>query len=112
MALFQVTEGLFRDDQEETLRQATQTHIGMAHFAGTGPVDKTCRECVYWMKRGKWTKADLMIDGRVPEPSPCRRYRNLLNLPNRGLPAVPHDAAACKWFGQAERPQPLKPPSY
>jgi hypothetical protein len=79
-------------------RMARATHPGMAHFAGTGPQFKTCRDCAHWdhgpqdyhPKRGKF--------GGLIKPAPCRKYRAVANINGD---KVPDDAAACKHFSPA-----------
>ncbi|ANW00661.1 HNH endonuclease [Bradyrhizobium icense] len=81
----------------DTLARAT--HPGMAHFAGTGPALKTCRECAFWnhklydyrAKNGKWRGLIL--------PADCNKYRQMTQ---RVGDKIPDDAAACKYFEQSE----------
>jgi hypothetical protein len=78
---------------------ARATHPGMAHFAGSGPELKTCRDCKFWehdrhnyyAKRGKH-------HGRA-RPATCRKFRQLTNAAGT---AIPDDAAACRYFEQAD----------
>jgi hypothetical protein len=78
---------------------ARATFAGMAHFAGTGPELKTCRECQHWdhggphdyyAKRGKF--------GGLIKPARCRKYGALTNAAGD---KVPDDAPACKHFTDA-----------
>lgn len=77
----------------DTLARAT--HPGMAHFAGTGPALKTCRECIFWnhrlydyrAKNGKWRGLIL--------PADCNKYRQMTQ---RAGEKIPDYAAACKYF--------------
>jgi hypothetical protein len=80
-------------------RAARATHPGMAHFAGTGPHGKTCRECSFWAhtqydyrsKNGKYA-------GEI-KPASCKKFRALMHEEG---PQIPHMAAACKYFEQNE----------
>lgn len=83
----------------DTLARAS--HPGMAHFAGTGPHGKTCRECKLWhhvlydyrAKNGKHRGLIL--------PAWCEKYKQITqNIGDK----IPDDAAACKYF--EENPQP------
>jgi len=82
-------------------RNARATYPDQAHFAGTGPATKTCRECLsfdhgkydYFAKNGKWR-------GLI-KPASCRKYRQLTH--DIG-PTIPDDAMACKYFEQNETP--------
>ncbi|HEX2554216.1 MAG TPA: hypothetical protein VHL98_10970 [Microvirga sp.] len=106
MSLFQVTHGLNREGQEDVIRRARGTHVGMAHFAGTGPAGRTCRECVFWMKTSTWF-AEGGKNGGGPRPAPCARYQQLTH--QRGG-NVPHGASACRHFAAADHPQPMQRP--
>lgn len=76
---------------------ARQSHPGQAHFAGTGPHGKTCRECVFWnhvtydyrSKSGKWRGLIL--------PANCKKYQQITQKVGD---KIPDDAAACKYFDQ------------
>ena len=82
-------------------RAARITHPGMAHFAGSGPELKTCRECKFWgsgrpdyrSKNGKWR-------GLI-KPDRCKKFQALTNSIGAD---IPDDAAACRHFEQAENP--------
>ena len=106
MALFQMTYGLNREGQEEIAAKARSTHLGMAHFAHSGPSGKTCRECRFWMKTSTWY-AEMGKHGGAARPAPCAKYHQLMQLKGEN---IPHDAAACKYFEQAAAPQPLRRP--
>jgi hypothetical protein len=75
--------------QDAVGRAAAHTHAGMAHFAGTGPAGKTCRECSLWRFEG-YKKTD-----RKPKNGACEK----------GLGArFVYNALACKYFEQNETP--------
>lgn len=78
---------------------ARATHPGMAHFAGSGPRGKTCRECIFWAHgphdyRAKGGKYRGLI-----EPAICKKYQSFMQ--HEGS-KIPDDAAACKYFDQIE----------
>lgn len=85
------------------------TPAGMAHWAGTGPLGTTCRECRYWAATGKWTTEAGPAGGGNPLPSRCRRYKQLGMVKVSG-PPLPHDTPSCKHFEASPKPQPLSPP--
>lgn len=58
---------------------------GMAHFAGTGPADKTCGDCASW----------VMIP-RSPKMQ-CARYTKMTGQKGK---AIPHSTWACRYFEQ------------
>jgi hypothetical protein len=106
MGYIKLTPHLVRSDQAELIRQAQQTHRGMAHFAGTGPVGRTCRECAHWQSKRRWS-APGALGGGEPLASPCARYHVLMRQPGK---PVPHSAWACRHFEQSPAPQPLQRP--
>jgi len=64
------------------------SYPGMAHFAGTGPDGKYCRDCIHWDRRPD----DRTI---VAKPAPCKKYSKMM----RGIGKnVPGSAFACKYF--------------
>jgi hypothetical protein len=105
--------------------QLMVTYPGMAHLAGTGPEDKTCRECAMW------GMPSAFVEGGPPSPyryrpfvragalAPnggelcgrrCQKYHRLILAGLhvvRGR-AVPHHAAACRHFIQNANPPAAK----
>lgn len=82
-------------------RLARATHPGMAHFAGTGPSGKTCRECNFWAHgahdhRSKNGKYHGLI-----EPARCKKFQQITL---REGAKVPDDATACRYFDQNPEP--------
>jgi hypothetical protein len=99
--LEKVIMSLFKESIQDHLteapvdRLARASYPGMAHFARTGPVNSTCRECLFWQhgphdyraKNGKWR-------GLI-EAATCKKYR-MITLQEGAK--VPDDAPACKYF--------------
>jgi hypothetical protein len=77
------------------------TFCGQAHFAGTGPPGRTCRECEHWLGGGYHHHPSGI---RTLKPAPCGRFADLMNHP--GSP-VPQEALACKYYEAADRPPPV-----
>lgn len=82
---------------------ARASHPGMAHFARTGPVNTTCRECIFWDHgphdyRAKGGKYRGLI-----EPARCKKYQQITARPGD---KVPDDAPACRYFEQNEAAPP------
>jgi hypothetical protein len=73
-------------DNPELAARVRATVPGMAHFAGTGPEGKTCRECIEWTLVGR---------KRL-----CAKYRSLMD--KWGDQYIPPLTAACKYFVQNE----------
>lgn len=82
-----------------------QTHLGQAHFAGTGPTGKTCRECSKW---GLMTKAGVVHPGYTVKPEdgahPIKQARCHHPMPHKARRRFPHDALACRLFEQSDNP--------
>lgn len=84
---------------------ARSTHPGMAHFAATGPKMATCRECIHWTgcggQNGRYAKKGM--GGGGLKPRACAKFKSMM----QGIgPAVPPDAAACKYFERNDNAPP------
>jgi hypothetical protein len=79
-------------------RVARATYPGMAHFAGSGPPQKTCRECSFWDHGHHDYRAAGKQRGLI-KPARCRKFRALMNAVGA---KIPDDAAACRHFDQAD----------
>lgn len=93
------------DAEFETQRR--RTWPGMAHFAGTGPKQTTCRECLRWGVPGDdpgYYARTGKHHGEV-KPRPCSKYRELMN--GSIGPAVPPTAGSCKYFELNREPPKL-----
>jgi hypothetical protein len=72
-------------------KQIAASYPGMAHFAATGPLGATCKECVHWQStKGKY-------GGR--ERRRCEKYRQLTG--HLGAP-IAGTIAACRYFEPAD----------
>ena len=99
---------LLKLDPHLTANSATDkarfTHQGQAHFGGTGPKGKTCRECIHWctfpglMPAYYGRQRGFEVKGQA-----CREFGRLMQ---REGPAVPHDAPSCKHFQLSDDPPP------
>lgn len=87
----------------ETVHRLRRTVPGMAHFAGSGPDGKTCRQCEHWSFSDYYAKASL--SGRLLKPGPCAKWKRLMQT-SVNKP-VPHNTAACRFFEQADKPPPF-----
>ena len=76
-----------------------KTHTGMAHFAGTGPEGRSCRECAHWMFKsdGYYSKSGKFAN--QIKPHRCAKFSQL--SAGRAGDAVPANASACKYFEAA-----------
>lgn len=84
--------------------QRQKTWPGMAHFAGTGPLYATCRECVFWDNCGAdpgYYAASGRKRGGI-KPRSCRKYQTMMN--GEQGPGVPHNSMACKHFARNDTP--------
>lgn len=92
--------------------QIRSTFPGMAHIGGTGPADKTCRECQRWTEDayGKRQPAEYNQIHTL-KGATCGRFIAMMGRVLQGSPPkVPHDAAACQFFEPAEHAPPIKEP--
>lgn len=78
--------------------QIAATPPGMAHWAGSGPTEKSCQDCHHFM--GKVRKVGIGI-GEI-NPGRCRKYIRLMKAAkcSRTAPvyALPPDTPACSHF--------------
>jgi hypothetical protein len=74
-----------------TTTEQRASHKGMAHFAGTGPNGRTCRECSHWDQHGARNKYDTKL-----KDERCKKFSALAQ--GKKGQAVPADAFACKYF--------------
>lgn len=65
---------------EEAVRK---TPFGMAHWAGTGPPNKACGQCVH------------LVDANRSSPRRCAEYRRMTN---RWGGVIARNTASCKYF--------------
>jgi hypothetical protein len=91
----------------ELERKQAQTHSGMAHWAGTGPQGKTCRECKHWqLVQGMGSYyGENGIHGGSLKPRLCFKYMALTDTTGD---FVPHHAAACRHFEESAKPPPIR----
>lgn len=67
-----------------------QSYPGMAYFAGTGPVGKTCVDCAHSYRKEKQAKTKIL----------CDKYRVFMG---RAGTQIPNIARACKYFEQGDK---------
>jgi len=84
--------------------QAVDTHAGQAHFAGTGPADKTCRECRFWFSKPYLYYSSGHMKGQTLKPVACSKYKKMMG--GREGARVPHHAKACRYFEPSSNPPP------
>jgi len=60
-------------------------HVGMAHFAGTGPAGAVCSSCEHW------------VTNQTGKKMVCAQYRRMTGDDKK---AVPSGTASCRYFEQ------------
>lgn len=93
-------------------RQVVETYLGQAHFAGTGPDGRTCRECVFYYPLGFNTDGDLSerrefryrSRHEIDHPSELHDARCNRPILNKAERCFPHYARACKLFEPSDSP--------
>lgn len=91
MTLLIVTPNLTKTEIDH---KAARTHEGMAHFAGEGPINHTCRMCEHWQVNRK--QPERQRGNHLLKPCQCAKYTERNN--GKSGPKVPYDASACKFF--------------
>jgi hypothetical protein len=79
------------------------TPSGMAFWAGTGPANTTCRECMFFDHQKSYY-AKKGIGGGSLNPARCKKYSALAN---RHGDKIEHGTRACKYFERAEVVPPI-----
>lgn len=95
-----------------------QTFLGQAHIAGTGPQDKTCRECVFWRTIGHRKEGGVWVEyekapayfGKTHKATPCELKKQRCTRPilNKAKRQIPHYAPSCRLFEQRDESPPAK----
>ena len=96
-------ERLTRAHAPGTATMIEASRPGMAHFAGTGPEGRTCRECLQWASRWRSIEVDERIEakdfkrsGGVLAARRCRKFWRMTNH-QRGK-GLPPGTPACRHF--------------
>jgi hypothetical protein len=94
MARLDLTPSLTSIHSETLEHQLHTTHVGMAHFANTGPFGRTCGECVFWSycQQIRNNAGDLV---RTVHRRGCKKF---FELTGKHGDIVPANAAACRYF--------------
>jgi hypothetical protein len=81
--------------------QQRQTHKGQAHWAGSGPEGKSCRECKFFLPQGRYASGSPSRAMGELKPGRCRKAAQLTG---RQTAAFTYRAIACKYFEQNDKP--------
>lgn len=77
------------------------TPPGMAHWSGTGPDGKTCRECAHYTNEGRYTATSKGHATGQLKPGRCLKYQSLTKRKGAKFPFI---KLACKHFQQHPNP--------
>lgn len=84
---------------EKMAQYQRETVPGMAHWAGSGPDGKTCRECANCLSSGYYAKRGM--GGGNLKPIGCSKFAALLQTKPIKFP---HEKRACRFFEQSAAP--------
>ncbi len=94
---------LTKPQGEEMASLQEKTKPGMAFWSGSGPLGKTCRECVNW----GWSKHFRRDPWGELRPRMCSKFIRLTG--GQKGDGVPHHVEACKYFEERpSSPEPVK----
>lgn len=79
------------------------TPPGMAHWSGTGPKGRSCRECVHFINEGYYAASNAHSANGL-KPGRCRKYTALMGFNGKKFQ---HRTASCSHF--EENSEPPKP---
>jgi len=87
--------GLTTAHAPEVARQIAASHPGMAHWAPSGPLGETCKQCAFYGYHRKYRdKFGDTIRSKFRRNA-CRKF---FELTNKHGPDVPENAEACRYF--------------
>lgn len=84
--------------------RGARTYPGMAHWGGSGPNEKTCRECVHFLSPGYFEASNARTPNRLKDGR-CGKYKAMMS--EEGA-AFPPDASACRFFSENPSAPPLR----
>lgn len=84
--------------------KARIAHKGQAHFAGTGPARKTCRQCQFW----QFTTYYAVSGAHMGSLKPGKCHKRTMLMRGKVGESVPHDARACRYFDEKTEAPPAK----
>lgn len=83
-----------------------KTPPGMAHWAGTGPKNTTCRECISYQFNGYKSKRGG-ISGGALKLGICNKYLSMMKMTGS---KVPFETPSCKYFELNKQAPPIIDP--
>lgn len=95
---------MFDKATEDGLRK---TPPGMAHWAGSGPEGKTCRECLRYSDEGRYAANAKKHPAGGLKPGRCLKFQEMRKAQrekNIKGDKFPHTTPACKYFEQHPNP--------
>ncbi len=99
----QQTMHLTQPYDSDTQDRIKSTPAGMAHWAGSGPENKTCRECKFMLKHGNFSTNAKKNAGRL-KPVKCAKHESMMG--GKGASFDPA-TSACRFFQQDPEPPSL-----
>jgi hypothetical protein len=90
---------LTQGHSDQLTQQIRTTRPGMAHFAGSGPLNATCGQCVFlgYFEQVRDAAGNMVI---AKTRMGCKKY---FQLTQQHGPPVPPNTAACRHFERIEK---------
>ena len=90
----------------ESMAKIDATHLGQAHFGGTGPEGTTCRQCSKWglIRQGSDKVEHTYVAGCERGMMVLDRQKCRHPIANKADRRVPHEAQSCIFFAENETP--------
>ncbi len=90
---------IYDDISEKGIRE---TPPGMAHWTGTGPKGKVCRECVHYVSDARYSANSPGHAKNQLKPGWCKKTKELQG----GMkgPVFPTESKACRHFEESPNP--------
>ena len=76
----------------------SHSFAGMAHWAGSGPTGKTCRQCLSWGGDAETPPVRYPETGEL-RPRRCSKFRTIMQYDDGATtPGVPQGSMSCRFF--------------
>ena len=98
---FIIPQDKLTQPDKDLVNKINSTFPGSAHWAGTGPIGTTCRECVSFDFHGYFSTGGGLI-----KPAACLKYKQMMN--GKDGPKIPHEQKSCKYFTKGEKIPPIQ----
>lgn len=84
---------------ERMTKLIRNTRPGMAHWSGSGPQGKSCRECIHFESQGYFSASHRFTPGAL-KPGKCKRFKKMTGTAGA---AFSGNTLCCRFFEENEK---------